>query len=134
MTYFTEQELQCKCGCKTFSVGDGFIDHLNDLREAYGKPLYSNSCCRCKAHNTAIGGKPASFHLMDSEDTTGVDGCVAIDISIEGWAGNEKWRFVLLAMQKGWSVGVSPKGFIHLDRRADYKDSVYYGQPTLFNY
>ena len=134
MRYFTEEELRCKCGCKVYSVGIGFPEHLDALRGAWGKPLKSNSCCRCIKHNKAVGGKDGSFHQMEAEHLTGVDGCIAIDISTVGWTGHDKWRFVLLAMSKGWSVGVSPKGFIHLDRRADYTNSPYYKQPTLFNY
>lgn len=37
---------------------------LQPLRDAWGKPLYINSGYRCQALNLAVGGVPASQHVM----------------------------------------------------------------------
>jgi len=115
-------------------LGEGFIEHLTALRTAWGKPLIPNSCCRCIAHNKAEGGASGSFHQMRAKDHTGIDGCVAIDISTIGWSGSDRWHFIALAMNHGWSFGISKKGFIHIDRRADYPGTIYYAQPSAFPY
>lgn len=37
---------------------------LDPLREAWGKPIHVNSGYRCQALNTAVGGVPASQHML----------------------------------------------------------------------
>lgn len=130
--YFTDKELACKC-CGKIKLASGFADDLIDLRLACGHPLRVNSCCRCKMHNEVVGGRPGSFHQMDNEAATKVKGCCAIDISIAGWAATKTWRFVRLAMDKGWSIGINWNlKFIHLDRRIDHATG--WDEPAMFSY
>lgn len=128
MSYFSPAELQCRCGCKTMHLADGFLDKLIALREAVGHALSPTSVCRCPDNNTLNGGKPSSFHL-----TSHPWGCCAADISMIGWTSQKRWKFIAVAMSQGWSVGVNfAKQFIHIDRRSDYATG--WPEPVFFPY
>ena len=58
-----------------------------------------------------VGGASKSQHICDDER----NGCFAIDIISSD--ANERVQLVKLAFELGWSVGISNKGFIHLDMR-----------------
>ena len=75
--HFTDTEFECGDGCGLKSPHPVLIHALEMTRYGAGElPLHVNSGCRCVAHNAAIGGNPASFHLP-----TYVEGlCRAADI------------------------------------------------------
>ncbi len=129
--YFFPDELQCPC-CKQTVLAPGFLDHLNALREAVGHAMKINSCCRCLAHNRKIGGRDASFHLINVPEITKLHGACAADVSTVGWDGAKKWRFKKIAMGMGWSIG-NAKTFIHIDKRAAYIETGW-PNPVDFNY
>lgn len=129
--YFSHNELACRC-CNILQTEDGFLDKLLELREAWGKPMIVNSCCRCQKNNDAAGGKPKSFHLFGHPELTGLTGTCAIDIGTANMRGDDRWQLAFLAMGLGWSVGVA-KTFLHFDRRADYK-ATGFENPILFTY
>ena len=60
--YFSEKELMCKCGCKTYNFDKDFLDKLNHIRYNVGQPLIVTSGCRCKEHNKKVGGTEESSH------------------------------------------------------------------------
>lgn len=115
MKYFTDDELQCP-GSGIIWLADGFAEKLVELREAWGKPMHVNSCCRSLKHNTAIGGHPNSAHVYDHPDRS-FTGTYAIDIRCIDSA--NRADLVQLALSKGWCIGIN-KTFLHLDRRLDY--------------
>lgn len=123
--YFPESEQRCPC-CHIIKLAPGFLDSLNELREACGHELKANSMCRCALHNKAVGGKDGSYHLI-----THPWGCCAIDISTVGWSGAKKWAFIKLAMDRGFSVGFA-SSFIHLDKRHLHDKN--WPKPVFFNY
>lgn len=126
--YFSEAEQACS-HCGVIKLAAGFLDRLNELRHEFNQPMHITSMCRCKAHNTAIGGKPDSFHL-----TSHPWGCCAADVATTNWTSQKKWQFVNMAMQRGWSIGINwQKGFIHIDRRSHYADSGW-PEPVIFPY
>jgi uncharacterized protein YcbK (DUF882 family) len=64
MSYFTDEEFQCKCGkCKVKPVDPVLLARLNGLRSQYGKPIYITSAWRCEEQNKKVGGVAASAHL-----------------------------------------------------------------------
>jgi hypothetical protein len=127
MNYFSDNELACR-HCGEIKLAEGFLDKLNALRLSVAHPMTVNSCCRCKYHNTNIGGKADSFHL-----TSHAWGCCAIDISMVNWTSQKRWTFIRTAMAQGWSIGVNfQKNFIHLDRRTDYDTG--WAEPIFFPY
>lgn len=74
-SYFEDSEFACKCGCGFCKPDPRLVLTLNTIREAAGKPIIVNSCCRCPAKNKREGGKADSAHLRGE----------AADIYIGGW-------------------------------------------------
>ena len=62
-SYFTEDEIRCKCGCGLILVDRPHFFSMNLLRSAMGQPLTVTSWCRCPDHNHAEGGKADSSHI-----------------------------------------------------------------------
>ncbi|WP_435007974.1 D-Ala-D-Ala carboxypeptidase family metallohydrolase [Tundrisphaera lichenicola] len=120
--YFLPVELECPC-CKQCLLMEGFLDKLNELREALGNPMVVNSCCRCVRHNAAIGGAHKSFHLINAQLVTGLTGACAADISTLMWPDAKRAKFLKLAREMGWSIGHGAS-FIHIDRRVDHGHSI----------
>jgi len=124
--YFSDDEVKCKCGCNGIRFNSIFDRKLLELRKKFAKAMTPNSVCRCKKHNTAVGGNPRSFHVYDLPARP-TEGTCAIDVARRDKDYND--ALVLTAWGLGWSVGINPT-FIHLDIR---KDAV--GLPqTVFSY
>lgn len=121
MNYFSDHETKCKC-CGITQLAPGFLDRLNSLRAKCGHPLVINSMCRCRKYNEKVDGKAKSFHLINSKELTGVDGCCAADISTVNWTPEQRKFFIAIVKAEGWSLGVG-KTFLHVDRRIDYPES-----------
>lgn len=116
LQYFTHDELKCPdTGDVRLAPLFGF--YLSKLRIRFNAKMIVNSCCRSREYNESIGGHPKSLHVHDAPyHITG--GCMAIDIDTSGWS-HEKWfKFVNLAWDQGWSIGIA-KTFLHIDRRID---------------
>lgn len=113
---FTPDEMRCRCGCGQVIVSDQFMDALQRLRTALGRPMRLTSACRCVAHNQLVGGHPRSLHICDAPQHPGQEGCLAVDVATSD--GAYRGQLFSLAWQAGWSIGIHPK-FLHLDRRSD---------------
>ncbi len=107
MEYFKPSEFACPC-CKVVKVSPDLIEKLNELREAFGKPLVINSGYRCVQHNKAVGGARDSSHLTGE----------AVDINIHPFTGKEKHKLLYLAIWKFSGVGIA-KSFFHFDVRPE---------------
>lgn len=59
---FKPSELGCPCCPTTNGIDDLFLQRLQQLRTAYGKPMVLNSAYRCRKHNTKVGGVEHSYH------------------------------------------------------------------------
>ena len=65
MSYFQDSEFQCRCGkCPVRPPDASLLSRLEELRGAYGKPLYISSGWRCEPYNRSVGGVKDSAHLM----------------------------------------------------------------------
>jgi zinc D-Ala-D-Ala carboxypeptidase len=125
--HFSKDELSCRCGCGLAQFQPGFLDRLEELRAAYGKPMRITSACRCASHNARVSPQAPlkSLHIGDKETRPGHKGTLAVDVAV---AGADKGGIVAEAWRRGWSVGWN-KAFVHLDRRVDI------GMPqTTFEY
>lgn len=103
-SYFSQDELKCKCGCGVYKFSPATLTRLNLLREACGFPLVITSGYRCPAYNTKRG--------FTQTHSTGH----AVDILCD----HEKAHKVLTeAARLGFTgIGVNQKGdgrYIHLD-------------------
>lgn len=106
--HFSTEELMCKCGCLQAAMDPGFMSRLEALRLAFNRPMPITSGYRCQAHNSAVGGRPTSPHVIG----------LAVDVAVSG---EEAYWLVLFAMQLGFTgIGVSQGGsrrglFVHID-------------------
>ena len=79
--HFTVAELACPTSGQ-ITLADGFIDDLEALRRAYGRPMAVTSACRSGEHNEWLQARgyaasPNSLHLIGNAkydtDTCAVD-------------------------------------------------------------
>ena len=105
--YFTENEFRCPCGGKC-NIDMEFVSMLDEAREIAGIPFHINSGCRCKEHNTEVGGRENSAHIFTKYLKT-----TAADIKCKTY----RRRFIIVrALQEaGFThIGIA-SDFIHVD-------------------
>lgn len=110
LKYFTDAELAAK-DTGIVKLADEFGERLDALREAWGKPLIVNSCCRTAKHNAEIGGHPKSLHVYDKpfHRTGGTCACDFRRMEDED-------DFKKLAFSMGFSIG-NESSCVHVDDR-----------------
>ncbi len=69
---FSEAEFRCHCGCGRADMDPDFMNHLQRVRDAYGRPMSITSGYRCPKHDRAIGG--AGVHPMGRAADTAASG------------------------------------------------------------
>ena len=113
---FTREEFTCRCGCGRNEMRPEFLERLQALRSAYGKPMHITSGYRCPQHPVEAAKVHPGMH------STGL----AADIGISG---GEAVALLRLALDAGFrGVGVQQKGngrFLHVDLRET---------PTIWSY
>jgi len=111
MSYFSDDELRCQCGCGELVFNADVRDTLNVMREKLGFPLPVTSGYRCPQHPIeaakVANGRPLGAH------TTGR----AVDVGVRG---ERAVRLIQSALEHGCvRIGVAQKGqegrFVHLD-------------------
>ena len=55
--YFEYDDFKCKCGCGTNHMRYTFIDLLDEIRTAIGRPMIITSGYRCEEYDHKFGGK-----------------------------------------------------------------------------
>ena len=123
MSYFTENELRCKCGCGVYFFDESVLDALNAIRGACGFPFPVHSGYRCPEHPIeaakVASGRPVGAHSSGK----------AVDIGVER---ERAHRLIQVALEHGCPrIGVNQRGdgrFIHLDW--DYTRP----HPTVWSY
>jgi len=107
--HFSERELKCKCGCEYTGMDEEFMEMIESLRVAVGKPLGVSSAYRCSEHNAKVSSTgPNGPHTTRQ----------AIDLRCYG---NRAHEVLEAAVLEGFTgIGVSQNGnhaagFIHLD-------------------
>jgi uncharacterized protein YcbK (DUF882 family) len=102
---FTEKELACTFTGKCFMM-EHFMEKLQELRIAYGKPLIITSGFRDPKHPVEQAKKRPGVHTRG----------IAVDIACDG---QEAYKIVRLAINLGFKgIGIKQKAsgrFIHLD-------------------
>jgi uncharacterized protein YcbK (DUF882 family) len=115
---FTKQEFDCKHTGENLMQTE-LLEKLQELRNAYGKPMTVSSGYRHPTHPVEKVKSAPGPH------TTGL----AVDIAVQG---AEAHRVLTLALQLGFTgIGVQQKGggrFVHLDM---VKSSL---RPTVWSY
>lgn len=113
---FRKEEFNCKCGCGENRMRPEFMDRLQALRSAYGKPMIITSGYRCPKHPVEAAKVMPGMHSTGLAADIGVSGAEAVQV-------------LRLAFDAGFrGVGVQQKGngrFIHVDLRET---------PTVWSY
>jgi zinc D-Ala-D-Ala carboxypeptidase len=107
--HFDSSEFRCKCGCGICNVSPKLLTQLEQLRNAYRKPMIVASGCRCPAYNAQVGGVENSAHLSSETEP-----CEAVDIRIH--SGGESFQLldILLFQRLFRRIGVGTS-LLHLD-------------------
>ena len=120
-TYFSQHEFKCSHTGKC-DMDANFIDKLNDLRLAFGKPMKITSGFRDVTHPIEAKKKTPGAH------TTGQAAVIAV-------SREDAFDLLSLALTKGFTgIGIQQKGsgrFIHLDT---LKNSPERPRPTIWSY
>lgn len=107
--HFSRKELECHCGCGQMEIDPAFMQSLESLRTAFGKPMRITSGFRCSTYNAQIS-------------TTGFIGPhvtgKAVDVGISGQDAHTLLAFAIHHNFQG--LGISQRGphnkrFLHLD-------------------
>lgn len=100
---FSPAEIACR-GTGAIKIDTEAMDKLQALRDYLGKPLIVRSAYRSPHHNRAVGGAPASKHMMGT----------AFDVSMSN---HDPAAFAKAARAVGFlGFGTYPRsGFIHID-------------------
>ena len=99
---FSRHEFACRCGCGLDNIDNQIVHRLQVVRDILGVEITINSGCRCKEHNYAVDGRPASLHLEGR----------AIDWTVE----DEETLMSAGRMLHDWSGGFHRySNFIHID-------------------
>ena len=116
-TYFTEEELKCKCGCQQSNPNPEFhqlMIIMDLIRLEVGFPLIVTSAYRCKDH-------PIEAEKIANGGTAGRHNIGAIDLGISGIKAL-KLLTVVTNHPTIQGVGLNQKGphkkrIVHLDNR-----------------
>lgn len=108
MKYFSDTEKGLNEG-RYEKMDENFLLFLDELREAYGKPIKINSSYRNANRNEIAGGVSNSAHTEIP--------CKAVDIHCP--SSSERFKLVTLALELGCiRIGIG-ETFIHLDFSAE---------------
>lgn len=61
--HFSLDECKCRCGCGLLNVSPTLLALAEKVRGVLKEPMIVHSVCRCKKHNSEVGGSPKSKHL-----------------------------------------------------------------------
>jgi hypothetical protein len=100
---FSPTEIACR-GTGAIKIDTEAMDKLQSLRNRLGKPLIVRSAYRSPGHNGAVGGAPASKHMLG----------IAFDIAMSN---HDPVAFEAVARAVGFlGFGTYPRsGFMHID-------------------
>lgn len=115
-TNFNSNEIKCRC-CNSYVFTPEGIDSLNKLqiaRDYFGKPVMVNSSYRCPAHNAAVGGAKASYHMK----------AMAHDTRPKNGNEMEEWIAALRASGFSYIRIYRKSKFVHSDNRPIKKQVV----------
>ncbi len=111
MKYVKPEEFACSC-CNENKINLYFVDRLNEARKRAGVPFVINSGYRCKAHNAAVGGVPATADSRGSSHLHGVAADIRADNS------PARWQILDSLMEEGFTRFGIGKDFLHVDMDA----------------
>lgn len=110
---FSVEEMSCNCGECDLKMNLPFMLKLQKIRELVHNPCYITSGVRCEAHNSHVGGRKHSYHLLGR--------AADIKTSDAGF----KADLMMAAIKAGcYGIGIYPT-FVHIDDRPFSQRSVW---------
>lgn len=115
---FKVNEFSCKgkgC-CSTVKIDTELVEHLQNIRDYFGKSVTINSGYRCEKHNKAVGGASGSNHTKG----------MAADIVVAGVKPSAVAKYAETLGVLGIGLYEDKDGnFVHIDTRT--KKAFWYG-------
>jgi len=106
-TYFTFNELKCKCGCNTFKGDLEFLKKMLKFRVIYNTAYTPRSVYRCRKH---------------PDWSSNHDG-YAQDVPYQKGNSNQRFKIIQSALKTGFKrIGISVD-FVHLDTNPKYNET-----------
>lgn len=106
--HFKRKEFACKCGCGFDTVDIETVLMLEEIRAHFGAPITINSGCRCRAHNSGVGGSLHSQHMKGR----------AADIVVEGVEPSKVQAYLKERFAGLYGIGMY-NTFTHFDTRTN---------------
>lgn len=113
--HFSDDELRCHCGCGVVSMDETFMQRLERMRVAWGRPMVVNSGYRCIPHEANLYKMTIESHVPGFH-TKGL----AVDVAFS-YGTPLTWKFLQLLFQNGFTgIGVRFHGpmkdrCVHMD-------------------
>ena len=118
--------MRCKCGCGRADMKPAFMMTLQQVRNAFGRPMIVNSGFRCPDYNAKVSPKTG----RNGPHTTGR----AADIKVAGPNAFYLWNAAMAMDMRGFGPvqhGPWDERFLHLD---DLGDTIAHPRPRIFTY
>ena len=100
-------EFACKCECGFDTIDYETLMALQAVRDYYNQPVKVTSAARCLRHNTRVGGKPNSLHLVGR----------AVDFTVAGVRPQEVQSYLAMKYEGEFGLGRYAT-FTHFDTRS----------------
>ena len=111
--YFSDKEFECK-HCHTLpenGMDKKLLEVLDAAREDARSPIYVTSGYRCPAHNCAVGGAPASQHMLGKAADV-----YSEDLDVFALKAIIKAAMIRAGVEGGLQE-YADQGFVHVDTR-----------------
>ena len=104
--HFTVSEFASKDGADEVKIDLLLVQHLETIRQHFGKPVTVNSGYRTPAHNAAVGGVKDSYHVKG----------MAADIVVQGVKSKDVAQYAE-SLKIGGIGWYEKSNFVHIDTR-----------------
>ena len=105
--HFTVSEFASKDGADEVKIDLLLVQHLETIRQHFGKPVIINSGYRTPAHNAAVGGVKDSYHVKG----------MAADIVVQGVKSKDVAQYAE-SLKIGGIGWYEKSNFVHIDTRS----------------
>ena len=105
--HFTVSEFASKDGADEVKIDLLLVQHLETIRQHFGKPVTVNSGYRTPAHNAAVGGVKDSYHVKG----------MAADIVVQGVKSKDVAQYAE-SLKIGGIGWYEKSNFVHIDTRS----------------
>lgn len=110
---FKQEEFKCKCGCGEMRISPTVVLLCQMVRDKFKKPVRITSGCRCKKHNSKVGGAALSQHVPKGDEL-----CHAADIQVDDVEPRYVYGYLNELFPSSLGLGIY-NTWVHIDDRLD---------------